>query len=105
GVLLDGLRARGLDRSTLIVVVADHGERFGQHRGIFVHTLAIYDENVRVPMFIAAPGLSLSRRVWRIASLIDVAPTIADLLGVEPPRGQGESLLEPLSRMALFFTD
>jgi hypothetical protein len=105
GVLLDGLRTRGLDRSTLIVVVADHGEAFGQHPGNFVHTLAIYDENVRVPMFIAAPGLSLSRRVSRIASLIDVAPTIADLVGVEPPRGQGESLLEPLSRMALFFTD
>jgi arylsulfatase A-like enzyme len=105
GALLDGLRARGLERSTLIVVVADHGEAFGQHPGNFVHTLAIYDENVRVPMFIAAPGLSLTRRVSRIASLIDVAPTIADLVGVEPPSGQGESLLEPRRRMALFFTD
>jgi lipoteichoic acid synthase len=108
GQLLTGLRARGLDRSTLIVVVADHGEAFGQHPGNFVHTLAIYDENVRVPMFIAAPGLSLSRRVSRVASLIDVTPTIADLVGVERPTGQtesGESLLEPRSRMALFFTD
>src|SRR5438034_6073472 len=45
-------------------------------------------------------------RVRRTASLIDTAPTILDLLGLAVPAGfQGNSLLRPGNRMALFFTD
>ena len=46
------------DRNTLFVLFGDHGEAFGQHEGNFGHTLFIYDENVRVPYVIAAPGLT-----------------------------------------------
>ncbi|MBI3263828.1 MAG: sulfatase [Acidobacteria bacterium] len=97
GQLIDGLRARGLDRSTLLVVAADHGEAFGQHAGNYGHTLALFDENVRVPLVFAMAGVpNASLRVQRPASLIDVAPTIVDLMGLETPRAfQGESLLPP----------
>ena len=107
GQLLDGLRARGLDTNTLFVVFGDHGEAFGQHPGNYAHTLFIYEENVHVPLVVAAPGLlSGERRITRTASIVDLAPTILDLLGAPIPASYaGASLLDPLPRMALFFTD
>jgi hypothetical protein len=107
GLLVDGLRARGLDKNTLFVIFGDHGEAFGQHPGNYAHTLFIYDENVHVPLVIAAPGLlEEQRRIANAASIIDLAPTILSLLGMEvPPSYAGTSLLEPAPRMALFFTD
>jgi arylsulfatase A-like enzyme len=105
--LVDGLRARGLDRNTLFVVFGDHGEAFGQHAGNYAHTLFIYEENVRVPYVIAAPGLfDRQIRARQIASVIDTAPTILDLLGLPlPAEHQGSSLLPPRHRLALFYTD
>ncbi len=107
GQLLRGLEKRGLDRKTLFVIFGDHGEAFGQHPGNFGHTIFIYEENVHVPFFIVAPGLIQDPvRVGRVASLIDAAPTILDLLGIAaPPDYQGSSLLNAEPRMALFFTD
>jgi len=107
GALLNGIRSRGLDRKTLLVVYGDHAEAFGQHEGNAGHTLFLYEENVRVPFVLAMPGIQEGGlRVRRTASLIDTAPTILDLLGLAVPAGfQGHSLLQPGNRMALFFTD
>ena len=105
--LVSGLRARGLDRNTLLVLYGDHGEAFGQHEGNFGHSLFLYEENVRIPLMIAGPpGALPDRRVQRVASVLDIAPTIVDLLGLPAePLHQGVSLLEPRGRMALFYTD
>src|SRR5437870_134715 len=107
GKFLDGLRARRLDTNTLFVIYGDHGEAFGQHEGNYGHTLFIYEENIRVPLFVALPGTwHESRPVQRIASLIDIAPTLLDLLGLSAPADyQGASLLKPRQQAALFFTD
>jgi arylsulfatase A-like enzyme len=105
--LLDGFHARGLDNRTVWIVFGDHGEAFGQHPGNYGHTFYVYEENVHVPFMIAAPGLlEAPRRVSHTVSLVDVAPTILDLLGIEPPATyQGHSALDGRPRMALFFTD
>ena len=106
GQLLAGLRARGLERSTMIVVMADHGEAFGQHEGNYGHNLALYEENVRVPLLIALPEAERATHVQRAASLLDVAPTVLELLALPAESVfQGESLLSPRARAALFFTD
>jgi arylsulfatase A-like enzyme len=107
GLLLDGLRRRGLEQSTLFILCGDHGQAFGQHPGNIGHTLFIYEENVRVPLLIAAPGLfENGRRVKRVASLVDTMPTILDLLGLPIPRGiDGRSLLSGPELVALFCTD
>ena len=107
GVLLDGLRALGREDDTLVIVFGDHGEAFGEHPGNFAHTLFIQEENVRVPYVIAAPGaIDAHRRISRVASAVDTAPTILDLLGLPPETlHQGSSLLDPQPRIALFFTD
>jgi glucan phosphoethanolaminetransferase (alkaline phosphatase superfamily) len=105
--LLEGLERRGLSRKTLIIIHGDHGEAFGQHDGNFAHTLFIYEENIHVPLLIAFPGLVQQPvRIRRVASLIDIAPTILDLLGLPiPDVYQGKSLLDARPCMALFFTD
>ena len=107
GEFLEGLRSRRLDEQTVFILFGDHGEAFGQHEGNYGHSFFIYDENVRVPYIIAAPGLIQNEeRIRNGASLIDTAPTILDLLGLPiPNRFQGLSLLDESPRMALFFTD
>ena len=57
GELFDGLARAAAGRSHAVRRSGDHGEAFGQHPDNFGHTLFIYDENVRVPFVIAAPGL------------------------------------------------
>jgi hypothetical protein len=107
GALAAGLRARGLDQSTIWIVLGDHGEAFGQHDGNYGHTFFLYDENVRVPFLIVAPGIvDRQQRSRTTLSLVDTAPTILDLLGIaHPAEYQGQSALASCSRMALFFTD
>jgi len=107
GKLLEGLKQRGLFDETLFVIFGDHSEAFGQHEGNYGHTLFICDENVRVPYLIVVPGLiDEPIRIGRIASLIDTAPTILDLVGLPGPASyQGTSLLGKSEQMALFFTD
>jgi len=107
GALVRGIRERQLEERTLWVVLGDHGEAFGQHEGNYGHTFQLYDENVRVPFVIAAPGLLHSPiRSDAVVSLADTAPTVLDLIGVRPPAEyQGRSILDGPRRKALFFTD
>jgi hypothetical protein len=107
GLLMRGLEARGRQQHTLWVVLGDHGEAFGQHEGNYGHTFHLYEENVRVPFLVAAPGLlPRQTRSRRVVSLIDTAPTVLDLAGVrQPPGYQGTSALGADPRLALFFAD
>jgi phosphoglycerol transferase MdoB-like AlkP superfamily enzyme len=108
GVLRDGLRSRGLDDQTVYVVVGDHGEAFREHPGNLAHALFLYEENVRVPFFIAAPGAPFApRRAPQLASLIDLAPTTLALAALaREPAHEGRSLLAVSApRVARFFTE
>jgi hypothetical protein len=107
GRIVDGIRHRGLLERTLFMIVGDHGEAFAQHPGNFAHTLYLYEENVRVPFIVAAPGLfPQTVRAPQLVSLVDLAPTTLSLLGLSPPKSyQGRSGLDPVPGMAVFFTD
>jgi hypothetical protein len=106
GDLLEGLRRRALFDRTVFVVFGDHGEAFGQHAGNIGHTMFVDEENVHVPYFIALPGVSTSIRVASIASVIDTAPTVLDLIGLPPsPDYQGDSLLSPRRARSFFLAD
>jgi arylsulfatase A-like enzyme len=96
GRLFDGLRERGLDRDTLVVVTGDHGEAFGDPHPTWGHGARIYEENVRVPLLLWTPAAFPSgRRVATIGSHVDVMPTIAHLMGLEPASSwEGRSLFE-----------
>ena len=93
GRLLEGLKERGLAKNTLIVFLSDHGEEFFEHEG-FEHGHTLYDELLRVPLIFSLPGrLPEGVRVSRQVRLVDIAPTIMDLLGLRPdPDFEGVSL-------------
>ena len=79
----------------LVIVSADHGEEFGEHRGLG-HSTTLFDEVVRVPLFVRWPkGLPAARHSQQLVSLTDVYATIAELLG-EQVETQGQRL--PLAR-------
>jgi arylsulfatase A-like enzyme len=101
GRVLDHLRRRGLDRSTLVVVTADHGEEFLDH-GSWGHGRTLYEEIIRVPLVVHGPGVA-PRREAAQASLLDVAPTILAWAGLpRPAHFQGRSLLEPAGARETF---
>jgi arylsulfatase A-like enzyme len=103
--LMEELKRRGLIDSTLVVVTSDHGESFGQHNQR-IHSFAVYEPAVRVPLLLLHPSLlRLPRRIGQVRQQIDIAPTIVDLLGFEPPAAwQGRDLFDrDLDRRAYFF--
>jgi arylsulfatase A-like enzyme len=100
GELLAGLKHAGrLDR-TLVVVAADHGEELYAHHGYLYHACSVYQTTLHVPLGIAAPGLlAAGARVPQAVELIDVLPTLLELLAVpRPARLDGRSLLPYLER-------
>jgi lipoteichoic acid synthase len=102
GELLAGLRRRKLDHVTTVIVCGDHGQAFDQHRGNYGHTLFLYEENVHVPLVIALPGNPAAMSSQTVASVIDVGPTLIDLLGLAIPREyEGQSLKLP-GRAAIY---
>jgi hypothetical protein len=107
GTLMRGLDGRGLAQKTLWIVFGDHGEAFGQHDGNYGHTFHLYEENVRVPFVVAAPGLiSHQVRSGHAVSLVDTAPTVLDFVGLPIPDSyQGRSMLGAEQRPARFFAD
>ncbi len=97
--LVDHLARRGLMKSTVLVVTADHGEELGDH-GRMSHGQTVYQEVLRVPLVIRAPGAVPAGRFGR-ASLMDVVPTLLDLLGIgRPDPLDGESLAGRLASPA-----
>ena len=82
GRLLDELAHSGLAANTIVVVVADHGEEFGEH-GHNGHGYALYEECVRVPLIVSVPGVP-ARRVPDVVPTIGLMPTLLELCRVEP---------------------
>ncbi|MDP2315038.1 MAG: sulfatase [Pseudomonadota bacterium] len=81
--------AAGADAT--VVLFADHGEEFFDH-GDLEHGHTLYDELLRIPFIVRAPGLA-PRRVTTPVSLVDLTPTVLELLGLGDPALQGHSLV------------
>jgi arylsulfatase A-like enzyme len=93
GRFVDALAADGLLDEIALVVTADHGEEFWEH-GQFEHGHTLYEELIRVPLLVRAPGRGDVREIGARVGLVDVLPTLCDLLGVAPPAGfEGRSLV------------
>jgi choline-sulfatase len=107
GRVLAALAETGLADDTSVVITADHGEEFLDHGGEH-HTLTLYQEVLRVPLLIHVPGFRPAIHP-QLIPLIDIAPTLSALLGLEIPdsfEGKaipfGADTFEPLDDRMVF---
>jgi arylsulfatase A-like enzyme/Tfp pilus assembly protein PilF len=92
GKLLSELRTRGLFDGSLIAIMADHGEAFGEH-GEKHHGIFLYDETIHVPLMFKLPRQNSGTKVETKVGLVDVAPTILRAAHLSVPEVmQGQSL-------------
>jgi len=91
--LWGNVRSLGLADNTLLIILSDHGEEFGEH-GLLRHGTDLYDETILVPWIMRAPGLiPEGLRVSHPVGLIDLVPTLIDLLALpHDDRPQGISV-------------
>jgi arylsulfatase A-like enzyme len=94
GELLDRAKSLGLLDDALVVFTADHGESLGEHDSWFEHGPQPYNTTARVPLLFFGKGVAAGRRVSRPVELVDLYPTLRDLVA---PRKEvhgleGESL-------------
>jgi len=97
---LDEFNKMGIKDKTVIIILSDHGTEFYEHKR-FDHGFSLYDELVHVPLVFIVPGISGGKIINNQVSTIDVAPTIFDIIGINPGeqyRSQirGKSLFECL---------
>jgi choline-sulfatase len=112
--VLEGLKKRGLEDDTLVVMTADHGEEFWDH-GSVGHGHSVYDELLHIPMIVRVPGLTdAKQQLGDDVGLVDVVPSVLEALG-EPipadiagrsflPLLRGENRSAPASSVSGFMT-
>lgn len=91
GLFLDDLERRGLLDTSVVIVTSDHGEEFLEHGG-FQHKKVFEYPNLHVPLIVHVPGQP-ARVVGDVVELVDLVPTVLDLLGLPAHQGtMGRSL-------------
>ena len=92
GRLLQYLDETGLRQNTIIIFMSDHGEMLGDH-GLVLKGCRFYEGLVRVPLMICWPGRVQPQVSDELTELVDIVPTLCELLGMDvPPYVQGRSL-------------
>jgi arylsulfatase A-like enzyme len=99
GILTETLQDLGLYDNTLIVVTADHGEELYEHYRFLHHQASVYEGTLRVPLIYRLPGkVPGGKDIKELSGLIDIAPTILDILDIPIPDSYQGISAEPLLR-------
>jgi arylsulfatase A-like enzyme len=105
GRLFARLKELGLYDNSLIVVTSDHGENFGD-RHMLDHGIALYHDEVNVPLVVKYPGQNAGRTVDDLVSQIDIAPTILEAAGIPRPNAfAGQSLTRPIDSERYLYSE
>lgn len=96
GDFLNDLKELGLDKNAVLVILSDHGEGFGEH-GFVHHGNSLFNELLRIPLVIHAPGrVPAGTTIGDLVRIVDVMPTILDLVGIAGGEHYRGSSLVPL---------
>ena len=108
GVVLKALEAKGELDNTVIIFAGDNGLALGQH-GLFGKQNN-YEHSIRVPFIISGPGIPKNERRDTYIYLLDIFPTLCDIIGLQPPASvEGQSFLSSIrdsqvpARESLYF--
>jgi len=82
--LFSEMRARDMLENTLVVVISDHGEEFGEHGGV-THGVHLHSEITNLPLIISGPGISSGKIESVLAGQVDIMPTILSYAGLPVP--------------------
>jgi arylsulfatase A-like enzyme len=84
GRLIDGITSLGIADDTIFLFTSDHGDMLGAHGLITKGIGTGYEEVYNIPLLMCGPGVEPSGDIGHVVSLVDVAPTVLDLCGVDP---------------------
>jgi choline-sulfatase len=95
GVILAALREARLERNTIVLLLADHGDMLGE-RGLW-YKMNFFEPACRIPLIVWAPGRFAARRSAALCSLLDILPTLGELAN----DGQAPSYAAPIDGRSL----
>ena len=94
GKLIARLKELDLYENCLIIITSDHGETFGE-RALMGHQVSVYQDLVHIPLLVKYPNVRTGNIYNEVVSVVDLMPTVLDVLGFEVPEHvQGQSLLK-----------
>lgn len=107
GLFIRLLKDRGLYEKSIIFILADNSAPMGEHRGNFFALRYLYEENLKIPLLILAPGrLREPAVVNEVGSQVDLLPTVMDILGINDlNHAMGASLAREVHGRTVFFNN
>ena len=107
GSLLEMLKTNGLDKRTLVFILADTSQPMGEHNLNYFLINHLYEENLRIPMLILAEGrIAEPKSIDHIGSQVDLLPTVMDIFGMQGlNHAVGTSLVRRVPDRSVFFNN
>jgi arylsulfatase A-like enzyme/Tfp pilus assembly protein PilF len=96
GVIINFLKENNIYSKTLIIIIGDHGEAFGEHNER-EHGMFLYDTTVHIPFIMKFPRLKTGQKIKSAVRSVDLFPTILDIMGINYKNSDGKSLVEVIN--------
>jgi glucan phosphoethanolaminetransferase (alkaline phosphatase superfamily) len=106
GEILDALGRKGYLQNSVVAITADHGEALGEH-GLYQHANSVHEEVLRIPFMLISYGYQATGAFdGRVASQVDIAPTLLAEASIPlPATWKGKPLQQPAARNFLYFQE
>ena len=104
---LETLEKENILENSIVVFTSDHGEAFGRKVGNFIHPNYLWDENLHIPFLLYIKGVTdtAPETVTNPTTVLDVAPTLAALAGIEPEKSwSGNNMFEGKTSPVFIYT-